>query len=78
MKVFNDAFNCKLELGNKVLRRLREQGVGVLTMCVDNGDMRLHLESEPPAAMVPPRIHKVRGMNVAKLDGVTLVWGDQS
>lgn len=72
MKVFNDGFVNKLARLNVVLRRLRAAGIAV--EATDYNSERLRLPTAPPTAIVPRAIHKVRGLNVAKLDGVTLVW----
>lgn len=75
MNVLNEQFNSKLARINGVLRKLREAGVSALATDFDRDGGRLRLPSAPPVHLVEPRIHKIGGLNVAKLDGVTLVWG---
>lgn len=74
MNVFNEANISKLARINGVLRKLRDAGVQALASDFDRDGSHLKLASAPPMAVVPRQIHKLKGFNVAQLDGVTLWW----
>lgn len=77
MKVLNEGFLSKAARLNAVLRRLRELGVNVSAVDYSRDGGRLRLPSAPPNGIVPRAIHKVRGVNLAKFEGVTLMWEGQ-